>query len=179
MPSLASTTSILAATPATLHALLSPLSAELLSAPEAPGTWTATEVVAHLIHGERTDWLPRVKIILRSGESETFPAFQREAHRGAALPPLSELLADFARLRAESLAALRDLQLTPEDLTRTGRHPAFGVVTLSQLLSTWAAHDLTHLHQLSRILAAQYSEAVGPWERYLGVLHCNGHSASA
>jgi hypothetical protein len=179
MPDLDTTLAILATTPATLGALLRHLPAELLNTPESPNTWTATEVVAHLIHGERTDWLPRVKILLRAGETETFPTFQREAHRSTTTPPLSDLLADLARLRAESLAELSALQLTPADLDRTGRHPAFGVITLSQLLSTWAAHDLTHLHQLSRILAAPFTEAVGPWERYLGVLHCNGHSASS
>jgi hypothetical protein len=179
MHDLSSTISILTATPSVLHALLSPLPAVLLQTSESPTTWTPTEVVAHLVHGERTDWMPRVRIILRSGETETFPAFQREAHRSAPLPAIADLLAEFTRLRTESLTELRSLNLTPADLARTGRHPAFGVVTLSQLLATWATHDLTHLHQISRTLAFQNRDAVGPWKQYLGVLQCDGHSGKA
>ena len=91
--------------------------------------------------------------------------------------PLGQLLDEFARLRSENLAELRALHLRPEDLDRRGRHPALGVVTLSQLLATWAAHDLTHVHQISRAMAHQYREAVGPWSAYLGVLHCAAHSS--
>ncbi len=177
-PDLTSTTAILAATPGTLNALLRHLPESLTHSREAEGTWSATEVMAHLIHGERTDWLPRVQIILRAGESETFPAFAREAHLGD-VRSLSELLAEFAELRASSLAQLQVLHLAPQDLERSGRHPVFGKVKLSQLLATWAAHDLTHLHQISRVLASPYREAVGPWSRYLGVLHCDGHSGNA
>jgi len=175
---LTATLALLAATPATLDALLRPLPEALTHSNEGPGTWTVTDVLAHLIHGERTDWLPRVQILLRAGESETFPAFQREAHLGDSRP-LRELLAEFAELRAASIAQLQALNLNSQDLERRGRHPAFGVVTLSQLLATWPTHDLSHLHQISRILALQYREAVGPWSQYLGVLHCEGHSGKA
>ena len=177
-PTITSTLALLAATPATLDALLRHLPENLVHASEGPGTWTVAQVLAHLIHGERTDWLPRVQIILRAGESETFPTFQREAHLGDTRS-LPELLTEFTELRAISLANLEALMLTPQDLERCGRHPAFGVVTLSQLLATWPAHDLTHLHQIARILASQYREAVGPWSLYLGVLHCDGHSGKA
>ena len=177
-PNLTSTLALLAATPATLDALLRHLPEDLTHANEGPGTWTVAQVLAHLIHGERTDWLPRIQIILRAGESETFPTFQREAHLGDTRS-LPELLTEFAELRASSLAQLQALNLTPQDLERCGRHPAFGKVTLSQLLATWPTHDLTHLHQIARILASQYREAVGPWSRYLGVLHCDGHSGKA
>ena len=167
--------SMLAATPNTLDALLRHLPEGLTLVTEGEGTWTISQVLAHLIHGERTDWFPRVQIILRAGKSEPFPTFQREAFRDH-LPPLPELLTEFAELRAASLAQLRSLHLTRKELERCGRHPAFGQVTLSQLLATWPVHDLSHLHQVSRILASQYREAVGPWSRYLGVLHCEGHS---
>ena len=176
--SLNTTLALLAATPATLNALLLPLPEALTHASEGEGTWTVAQVLAHLIHGERTDWLPRVQIILRAGESETFPTFQREAHVGD-LRSVPELLQEFSELRAVSLGQLQALHLTSRELALRGRHPAFGVVTLSQLLATWPAHDLTHLHQVSRILASQYREAVGPWSRYLGVLHCHGHSETA
>jgi uncharacterized damage-inducible protein DinB len=172
------TLALLSATPGTLIALLGNLPEALLHSTEGEGTWTVAQVLAHLIHGERTDWLPRIQIILRAGESEIFPAFQREAHLSDTRS-VPELLAEFAELRGASVAQLRELKLTPQDLDRRGRHPAFGVVTLSQLLATWPTHDLTHLHQISRILAAQYREAVGPWSRYLGVLHCDGHSGKA
>ena len=176
---LTSTLALLAATPPSLDALLRHLPEALTHVSEGPGTWTVAQVLAHLIHGERTDWLPRVQILLRAGESETFPTFQREAHLGDSRPAARS--AD--RVRRSTLRqprpSCRPLHLTPEDLERRGRHPAFGTVTLSQLLATWPAHDLTHLHQISRILASQYREAVGPWSRYLGVLHCDGHSGQS
>jgi uncharacterized damage-inducible protein DinB len=172
---LGSTLALLAATPATLDALLAGLPEALDNANEGEGTWSVVQVVAHIFRGERTDWLPRVRMILRVGESEAFAAFDREAHLTDGRS-LSVLLTEFAELRAANLKALRELELTPEDLERCGTHPAFGRVTLSQLLATWAVHDLSHLHQVSRILASQYREAVGPWSRYLGVLHCDGHS---
>ena len=175
---LVSTLSLLAATPAALDALLRDLPETLTHASEGQGSWTIAQVLAHLIHGERTDWMPRVQMILRAGESETFPVFRREANlRDSRTVP--ELLTEFADLRAQSLAQLQALHLTPQDFERCGRHPAFGVVTLSQLLATWPTHDLTHLHQISRILASQYRQAVGPWSRYLGVLQCDGHSERA
>lgn len=175
---LRSTLALLAATPVALDGLLRHLPEALTRSDEGEGTWTVTQVLAHLIHGERTDWLPRVQIILRAGESETFPAFQRETFlRDTRSVP--ELLSEFAELRAARLAQLQTLRLTPQDFERIGRHPAFGRVKLSQLLATWPAHDLTHLHQISRILASQYRDAVGPWSQYLGVLHCDGHSEKA
>ncbi len=177
-PNLNSTLALLAATPATLNALLLPLPESLTHAAEGEHTWTIAQVLAHLIHGERTDWLPRIQIILRAGDSETFPAFERDAHL-ADSRPIPDLLAAFAEQRAASLAHLQALHLTPRDLECRGRHPAFGVVTLAQLLATWPTHDLTHLHQISRILAHHYRTAVGPWSRYLGVLHCQAHSEDA
>jgi len=134
--------------------------------------------VGHLIHGERTDWMTRTRLILESGESRPFERFDRLAQETASRgKSLGELLDEFARLRAANLRDLRALNLGAEDLERRGTHPTFGAVTLSQLLATWAAHDLTHLHQLSRVLAHQYREAVGPWTAFLGVMQCAGHSA--
>ena len=175
---LSSTVALLSATPATLDALLRHLPDALTHVSEGEGTWTVSQVLAHLIHGERTDWLPRIRILLRAGESEVFPAFQRDADL-AEVRSLPELLTEFAECRAVSLAQVQALNLTSQDLQRCGRHPAFGLVTLSQLLATWPVHDLSHVHQVSRILASQYREAVGPWSRYLGVLHCHGHSEEA
>ena len=175
---LTATLALLAAFPAVLDALLGRLPESLINVSEGQGTWTVSQVLAHLIHGERTDWLPRIQIILRAGESETFPPFQRDAHLND-LPTVPALLSEFAERRAASLVGLQTLHLTGKDLERRGRHPDFGVVTLSQLLATWPAHDLTHLHQISRILASHYREAVGPWSRYLGVIQCDGHSGAA
>jgi hypothetical protein len=115
-------------------------------------------------------------MILELGDTRTFEPFDRLAQkRESEGKPLGQLLDEFARTRAENLDELRAMKLSPSDLERRGRHPVFGPVTLSQLLATWAAHDLTHLHQLSRVMAYQYRDAVGPWSAYLGVLHCTGH----
>jgi hypothetical protein len=174
------TIALLTRTPAALDALLRDLPEAWTCRNESENTWNALDIVAHLIHTERTDWMPRARIVLQSGESRTFEPFDRLGfvrEREGKTP--DQLLDKFARLRKESLAGLRALDLRPEDLALRGRHPAFGVVTLGQLLATWAAHDLTHLHQLSRVMAHQYREAVGPWAAYLGVLKCAGHGSPA
>jgi hypothetical protein len=171
------TIALLTRTPATLDALLRDLPETWTHRNEGGETWTAYDVVGHLIHGERSDWMQRTRGILEHGDTRAFQPFDREAQQHASAgQSLPQLLDEFARLRVENLDALRGLHLQPQDFERRGRHPVFGVVTLGQLLATWAAHDLTHLHQLSRIMAHQYREAVGPWTRYLGVLHCAGHS---
>ena len=162
--SLAEATAVLTRTPATLNALLRGLSNTWVRGNEGKDTWTAFDIVGHLIVGERTDWLPRARVILENGEARPFDPFDRFAQlKENQDKPLEQLLDDFARLRSENLAALRALNLQPDDLARRGRHPALGVVTLSELLATWAVHDLTHLHQLSRVMAYQYRDAVGPW----------------
>jgi hypothetical protein len=171
------TIALLTRTPATLDALLRDLPETWTHRNEGGETWTAYDVVGHLIHGERSDWMQRTRGILEHGDTRAFQPFDREAQQHASAgQSLPQLLDEFARLRVENLDALRGLHLQPQDFERRGRHPVFGVVTLGQLLATWAAHDLTHLHQLSRIMAHQYRDAVGPWTRYLGVLHCAGHS---
>jgi hypothetical protein len=175
---LADIIAVLAHTPATLDALLRGLTDTWVRGNEGKDTWSAFDIVGHLIYGERTDWMPRVRIILQNGEARPFDPFDRFAQfRGSEGKSLEELLDDFARLRRENLAALQALNLQPTDLTRRGKHPALGMVTLSELLATWAVHDLTHVHQLSRVMAHQYRDAVGPWSTYLGVLQCDGHSA--
>jgi hypothetical protein len=172
------TVSLLSRTPAALNALLRDLPEAWTRSNEGGKTWSAFDVLGHLIHAERTDWMPRVKRILEAGESQSFEPFDRfaqeRASQGKSLP---ELLDEFGRVRAQNLHELRALSLKPEDLARRGRHPELGSVTLAELLATWAAHDLTHLHQVSRIMAHQYREAVGPWIAYLGVMRCAGHSA--
>lgn len=176
--SLEQTLSLLAHTPAALDALLRGLPDGWIFCNEGEGTWTAFDVVGHLIHGERTDWIARTKIILEYGEGRAFEPFDRQGQeRESQGKTLAELLDEFARVRSENLEKLRSLHLQPEDLERRGKHPELGVVTLSQLLATWLVHDLTHLHQISRLLAYQYRETVGPWSVYLGVLQCNGHSS--
>jgi hypothetical protein len=172
------TISLLARTPAAMNALLRDLPDEWILTNEGEKTWSAYDVVGHLIHGERTDWMPRARRILEFGETRAFDPFDRLAQeRESRGMSLGELLDEFARLRAGSLDELRGLKLRPADFERRGKHPALGVVTLSQLLATWAVHDLTHLHQISRIMADQYRAAVGPWSAYLGVLRCEGHSS--
>ena len=172
------TLSLLSHTPAVLGALLRHLPETWTYRNEGGDSWTAFDVVGHLIHGERTDWIPRVKRILEFGEAKAFDPFDRLAQqRESRGKTLLELLDEFARIRAENLLELQTMNLTQTDFEKRGRHPALGVVTLSELLATWAVHDLTHLHQLSRIMAYQYRDAVGPWSKFLGVLQCNGHSS--
>ena len=169
---------LLERTPATLTAWLRDLPEAWTACNEGGTTWSAYDIVGHLIHGEKTDWMPRAKIILQYGESRAFDPFDRLAQfRDSAGKPLGELLDEFATLRAENLSQLRSLGLRPEQMERRGRHPTLGVVTLSELLAAWVGHDLTHLHQISRVLAQQYREATGPWSVYLGVMQCAGHSA--
>ena len=172
------TIAVLTRTPATLDALLRGLPASWVRSNEGRDTWSAFDILGHLIVGERTDWMSRARIILENGEARPFDPFDRFAQlKESQNKSLEQLLDDFARLRRENLAALQALNLQSEDLSRRGRHPALGVVTLSQLLATWAVHDLTHVHQLSRVMAHQYRDAVGPWSAYLGVLQCSGHSS--
>ncbi|HLX75117.1 MAG TPA: DinB family protein [Terriglobales bacterium] len=176
---LQNTVSLLARTPAALNALLRDLPENWVLSNEGENTFSAFDVVGHLIHGERTDWMPRARMILEFGETRAFEPFDRFAQaRESQGKSLGQLLDEFSRLRSENLNQLHGLNLRPEDLQRHGRHPALGIVTLSQLLAAWAAHDLTHLHQISRVMAHQYRQAVGPWSKYLGVMHCSGHSSS-
>lgn len=174
---LSQTIVLLERTPKLLDAWLRDLPDVWTRSNEGDGSWSAFDVVGHLIRGEYRDWIPRMKTVLERGEGALFDRFDRFAQLredvGKSLPVL---LDEFARARAESLAELRTLNLRPEDLAKRGRHPVLGTVTLAQLLSTWAAHDLTHLHQISRVMAHQYRDAVGPWTRFLGVFHCEGHS---
>ena len=175
--SLSEAVAILTRTPATLSALLRGLPDIWVRSNEGKDTWSAYDIVGHLIFGDRTDWMPRVRILLEHGETRAFDPFDRFAQlKEPQDKPLDQLLDDFARLREESLAALEALNLGNHDFSRRGKHPALGVVTLSQLLATWAVHDLNHLHQLARVMAHQYRDAVGPWSAYLGVLSCTGHS---
>src|SRR5258705_1713620 len=172
------TISLLTSTPATLNALLRDLPETWTHRNEGGNTWSVFDVVGHLIHGERTDWIPRVKMVLQFGETRTFEKFDRFAQaRESQGKSLGQSLDEFAHLRSENLDELRGLNLRQEDLERRGRHPALGHVTLCELLPAWTAHDLTHLHQISRIMAHQYREAVGPCRDYLGVLKCAGHSS--
>ena len=162
---------ILARTPATLNSLLRNLPDAWGRSNEGPETWSPFDVVGHMVHAEEADWIPRARIILEAGETGTFTPFDRfamfEKSRGKSL---SELLDEFEMLRKENLMLLEQMNLTPEMLEKRGTHPEFGLVTLGQLLSTWAVHDLGHIGQIVRVMAKQYGEAVGPWRAYLPVL---------
>jgi len=172
------TIALLERTPGALNELLRGMPEEWIGRNEGGDSWTPHETVAHLAHAERADWMPRVRHLLEFGESRPFPPFDRLPQREQIQRKgTSELLVEFAALRAASLDQLRELDLGPAQMERRGLHPALGAVSLSQLLATWAAHDLTHLHQISRVMAHQYRESVGPWSKFLGVLQCNGHSS--
>jgi hypothetical protein len=162
---------ILARTPATLDALLRGLPDGWIVAHEGGETWSPFDVIGHLIHGERADWLPRARILLQHGESRPFDKFDRFAQFALSEGrTLASLLDEFASLRRENLAGLAAMHLTAADLDRRGRHPELGPVTLRQLLATWVAHDLDHVVQISRVLARQYADEVGPWRAYLRII---------
>lgn len=163
--------SVLTRTPATLNALLRDLPEAWITTTEGPGTWSPYDVLGHLIHGERADWVPRLAIILDHGLLRPFDSFDRDAQftnsRGKSL---STLLDEFSALRRDNLGRLRAMNLHPEQLELKGTHPELGAVTVRQLLATWTAHDLDHLLQVSRVMAKRYKQEVGPWAEYLSVM---------
>lgn len=162
---------ILERTPAAMRALLAGLSPAWIDATEGPETWSPYAIVGHLVHGERTDWIPRARIILAQGPDRRFTPFDRFAQfRESAGKTLGELLDEFERVRTENLATLAGWQLGDAQLALEGEHPALGRVTLRQLLATWVGHDLGHVAQTARVMAKQYREAVGPWREYLPVM---------
>ena len=162
---------ILSSTPATLSSLLRDLANDWVLSNEGRESWSPFDIVGHLIHGEETDWIPRARIILEDEEQRPFEPFDRiamfEKSKGKTL---RELLTTFEGLRIENLQTLEAMNLTPELLTKRGTHPELGIVTLSQLLSAWVVHDLSHVGQIVRVMSKQYREAVGPWQKYLPIL---------
>lgn len=162
---------VLARTPSVLRALLGGLAPAWIAATEGADTWSPFDVIGHLLHAERTDWIPRAQIILAQGEHRRFEPFDRFAQfRESEGRTLDDVLDDFTELRAGSLATLASWGITAESLTLTGEHPAFGDVTLRQLIATWVAHDLTHIAQIARVMAKQYRDEVGPWRAFLPLL---------
>lgn len=162
---------ILERTPNTMRALLSGLESQWIDGDEGPDTWSPYVIVGHLNHGERTDWIPRARIILEQGTNRPFTPFDRfaqfEESKGKSL---ATLLDEFDELRAKNLGILNEWKLTDEQLALEGEHPELGKVTLRQLLATWVGHDLGHIAQTARVMAKQYRDAVGPWREYLPVM---------
>jgi hypothetical protein len=162
---------ILERTPSVLRAMLEELPPEWIDCNEGPETWSPYAILGHLIHGERADWIRRAGLILEQGENRRFEPFDRLAQfRESEGKTLNDLLDEFMQLRDGNLAVLVGWQLTDTQLSLEGEHPAFGTVSLRQLLSTWVAHDLGHIAQTARVMAKQYREAVGPWRAYLPVM---------
>jgi uncharacterized damage-inducible protein DinB len=163
---------ILERTPDTVSIMLNNLSDEWTTKNEGDGTWSVYDIVGHLIHGEKTDWIPRTEIILSSKPVKTFEPFDRFAQfQESQGKSLGKLLEEFKQLRKKNINTLRSKNISPQHLEQKGIHPAFGEVTLSQLLATWVAHDLNHIAQIARVMAKQYRQDVGPWIQYLGILN--------
>lgn len=160
---------ILERTPVVIAGLLQDLPDDWTRVDEGPDTWSPRQVLGHLINGERTDWIPRARIILRQEKVRRFDPFDRFADINSPRP-LGELLKEFDRLRADNVATLRGWNLRESDLALTGEHPELGAVTMSQLLATWVVHDLSHIAQMTRTMARAYTDAVGPWTAYFRVL---------
>ncbi len=162
---------LLERTPKLLNTLLIGLPDHLIFGNEGPDSWSPYDIVGHLIHGEYTDWIPRLKICLSDQEEKTFLPFDRfaqfEISKGKTL---IDLLTEFEKIRLANIESLLAFNLTETDYNRTATHPALGKVLLGELLSTWVVHDLNHLHQVTRVLSYQYKDEVGPWKAYLGVL---------
>jgi hypothetical protein len=165
------TVEILQQTPSTLRSFLGGLSDVWTRAAGDRDDWTPHQVMIHLIHGEESDWIPRTRIILEYGETRPFTPFDRTAgFKESDKQAISELLDKFESLRGDNIRALEQMKLQPHQFDLTGQHPEFGPVTLRELLSTWAVHDLGHIRQIVRAMAARYSEDVGPFARYLSIL---------
>jgi hypothetical protein len=162
---------ILERTPSVVETLLKDLDDDWTMQNEGGETWSAFDIVGHYIHGEKTDWIPRMQIILGEGDKHFVPFDRFAQFEESKGKTLAQLLAEFDILRKENLNILRGISFTDELFDRKGIHPTFGEVTLRQLLATWVVHDLTHIHQLSRVLAKQYQQEVGPWYEFLGVLN--------
>jgi hypothetical protein len=160
---------VLERTPRALSALLDELPGGWIDARESPEAWSPREIVGHLIHGERTDWVPRARIILKQESYRRFESFDRFAELKTDRP-MRERLEEFESLRDGNVATLRGWNLKEKDLDLTGEHPELGTVTLRQLLATWVVHDVSHLAQITRTMAREYTEAVGPWTAYFRVL---------
>jgi len=164
--------SLLDTTPSVIQAWLSPLPPELILSNDGSDTWSAFDIVGHLIHGEKTDWIPRAEIILSDKEDKEFTSFDRFAmfteNKGKSI---HDLAAEFENLRRQNIARLRSMDIGESDLDRTGIHPELGMVNLRQLISTWVTHDLNHLAQIAEVMARQHKHQVGPWKAYLGILH--------
>ena len=168
---LAEAIEVLARTPATFRMLLGGLPEAWINADEGPRTFTPFDNLGHLIHGERTDWLPRAQIILAQGTTRRFEPYDRRAQeRESTRKTLDMLLREFAELRAANLDRVRAWNLSGRELALEGEHPELGSVTLRQQLSAWAVHDLGHLAQTARVMAKRYRDDVGPWRKYLPVL---------
>ena len=162
---------VLTRTPKTLRAMLEGLGPPWTHATEGPETWSPYDILGHLIHGERTDWIPRARLILDQGAFRRFTPYDRFAQfRESEGKSLAQLLDEFAQLRAQNLVTLTAWQLSDESLALEGEHPAFGAVTLRQLLATWVVHDLGHVAQCARVMGKQYREEIGPWREYLPIV---------
>ena len=163
---------ILERTPLVLEIMLKGIDNEWIVNNEGVDTWSPYDVVGHLIHGEKTDWIPRLEIILSDDDDNTFEPFDRFAQfEEDGVKTLNELLAEFRNLREMNIQILKSKFIKHDDYSKTGIHPAFGEVTLGQLLATWTVHDLNHIAQITRVMAKQYTEAVGPWIQYLRILN--------
>lgn len=166
------TLNMLRRTPGVLEQMLDGMPEDLIRANEGGETWSPFDIVGHLIHGERTDWIPRMEIILATAGDKKFKPFDRFAQFDESEgKSLSELLSTFRDLRLYNTGILESTDLSGPQLAKQGIHPAFGKVSLRELLAAWTVHDLNHIGQISRILAFQYKSAIGPWTAYMGILH--------
>ena len=162
---------ILERTPAVLNSMLSGIDDDWVMNNEGPETFSPYDVIGHLVHGEKTDWTARTKMILEFGDTKTFVPWNRFAqYEESKGKTLQELLDEFMAIRKENMDWFKSLQLTEADLDKKGMHPKLGPVTLRNLLATWVVHDLTHIAQVARVMAKQYKDDMGPWPEFFRIL---------
>ena len=162
---------LLSRTPIILTSLLNGLPDPWITNNDGDQTWSPYDIVGHLIHGEKTDWIPRARIILSDQQDKTFVPFDRFAQNEESKgKSIEQLLSEFSKLRTENVEELKAMNITSKKLEMTGIHPELGVATLAQLLATWTAHDLNHIRQMTRVMARNYKEEAGPWRAYMPIL---------
>jgi hypothetical protein len=163
---------ILECTPRTLRSLLSGLSEDWIFSDEGESTWSPFDIIGHLIEADKFNWMPRIEMIISKGQSEIFPPFDRfsQLRQNSKKSP-DQLFYEFSEIRQQNLEKLKSIITNGTSLEQTGVHPEFGVVRLRELLSTWTVHDLSHIAQITRVMANRYKEDVGPWKTYLRIMN--------
>lgn len=149
-------------TPLILEAMLRGVCEELLLHNEGENTWNTKQVLAHLVYMEQNNWCKKLGLLLNNTSCKTFDQYSvKQQFQELVQKNSKQWLDEFIAIRTQSLQWLRQAQLNklPVDDVK-GCLKQYGDITLRELLSTWVAHDLTHIHQISRIIAKNFKEVI-------------------